>query len=115
MKRVDHRPLAIGPVLVTPDELPGGVRPDLAISLTVDDEVMQKDSTADLLFDPIALVEYVSTMIRLNPGDVVATGTPGSGPRPQARPLPHRRRDRRHRDRGHRQACQPGRPRGLLR
>ncbi|WP_404380905.1 fumarylacetoacetate hydrolase family protein [Knoellia locipacati] len=67
----------IGPVLVTPDELPGGVRPDLAISLTVDDEVMQKDSTADLLFDPVALVEYVSTMIRLNPGDVIATGTPG--------------------------------------
>jgi acylpyruvate hydrolase len=38
---------------------------------------MQRDSTADLLFDPVALVEYVSTMVRLNPGDLIATGTPG--------------------------------------
>ena len=38
---------------------------------------MQADTTADLLFDPVALVEYVSTMVRLNPGDIIATGTPG--------------------------------------
>jgi acylpyruvate hydrolase len=38
---------------------------------------MQQDNTGDLLFDPVALVEYVSTMIRLNPGDMIATGTPG--------------------------------------
>ncbi len=38
---------------------------------------MQSDNTGDLLFDPVALVEYVSTMIRLNPGDIIATGTPG--------------------------------------
>ena len=38
---------------------------------------MQSDSTADLLFDPVALVEYVSTIVRLNPGDIIATGTPG--------------------------------------
>ena len=67
----------VGPFLVTPDELPGGVRPSLSISCEVDGELMQKDSTADLLFDPVALVEYVSTMIRLNPGDLIATGTPG--------------------------------------
>lgn len=67
----------LGPVLVTPDELPGGVRPALRVATTVDGEVMQDDSTADLLFDPVALVEYVSTIIRLNPGDVIATGTPG--------------------------------------
>ena len=68
---------SVGPFLVTPDELPGGVRPSLSISCEVDGELMQKDSTADLLFDPVALVEYVSTMIRLNPGDLIATGTPG--------------------------------------
>ncbi|MFF1923416.1 fumarylacetoacetate hydrolase family protein [Streptomyces sp. NPDC058221] len=67
----------VGPWLVTPDELPGGVRPALGVRLTVDGEVMQSDSTADLLFDPVALVEYVSTITRLNPGDIIATGTPG--------------------------------------
>ncbi|WP_436774616.1 fumarylacetoacetate hydrolase family protein [Yinghuangia sp. YIM S09857] len=67
----------VGPFLVTPDELPGGVRPVLDVQLTVGDEVMQADTTGDLLFDPVALVEYVSTVIRLNPGDLIATGTPG--------------------------------------
>lgn len=67
----------VGPCLVTPDELPGGVRPALAVRLEVDGEEMQSDTTADLLFDPVALVEYVSTMVRLNPGDIIATGTPG--------------------------------------
>ncbi|MGW1786798.1 fumarylacetoacetate hydrolase family protein [Streptomyces sp. NPDC002143] len=67
----------VGPYLVTPDELPGGVRPVLDVSLEVDGEVMQSDSTGDLLFDPVALVEYVSTIVRLNPGDIIATGTPG--------------------------------------
>ena len=67
----------VGPFLVTPDELPGGVRPSLTVRLSVDGEVMQEDSTGDLLFDPVALVEYVSTVVRLNPGDLIATGTPG--------------------------------------
>jgi acylpyruvate hydrolase len=67
----------LGPYLVTPDELPGGVRPSLEISTRIDGETVQKDSTGDLLFDPVALVEYVSTMTTLRPGDVIATGTPG--------------------------------------
>ncbi|MEV0183190.1 fumarylacetoacetate hydrolase family protein [Streptomyces sp. NPDC050625] len=67
----------VGPCLVTPDELPGGVRPALDVRLSVDGEVMQSDSTGDLLFDPVDLVEYVSTIVRLNPGDIIATGTPG--------------------------------------
>jgi acylpyruvate hydrolase len=67
----------VGPVLVTPDELPGGVRPSLKVQLSVDGEVMQSDTTGDLLFDPVALVEYVSTMVTLRPGDIIATGTPG--------------------------------------
>jgi acylpyruvate hydrolase len=65
----------VGPWLVTPDEV-GGVRPALRVSTTVDGEVMQSDDTGTLLFDPVALVEYVSTVIRLNPGDLIATGTP---------------------------------------
>jgi acylpyruvate hydrolase len=67
----------IGPYLVTPDELPGAVRPSLGLRLEVDGEVMQSASTADLLFDPVALVEYASTIVRLRPGDIIATGTPG--------------------------------------
>jgi acylpyruvate hydrolase len=67
----------LGPCLVTPDELPGGVRPALEISTRIDGVTVQKDTTGDLLFDPVALVEYVSTMITLRPGDVIATGTPG--------------------------------------
>lgn len=66
----------VGPYLVTPDELPGGTRPSLEVTTIVDGAVMQQDDTGTLLFDPVQLVEYVSTVIRLNPGDLIATGTP---------------------------------------
>jgi acylpyruvate hydrolase len=66
----------LGPVMVTPDELTGGVAPELMISTTVNGELMQKADTADLLFNPVDLVRYVSTMTTLRPGDVIATGTP---------------------------------------
>ncbi|HEY6497516.1 MAG TPA: fumarylacetoacetate hydrolase family protein [Trebonia sp.] len=71
------RSTPVGPYLVTPDELPGATAPALRLELVVDRETMQDDSTADLLFGPVALVEYISTIIRLNPGDIIATGTPG--------------------------------------
>jgi acylpyruvate hydrolase len=67
----------IGPVLVTPDELPGGPRPALEVSCTVDGETVQKAQTKDLVFDPVALVQYISTILTLRPGDVIATGTTG--------------------------------------
>jgi acylpyruvate hydrolase len=67
----------IGPVLVTPDELPGGVRPALQLTAAVDGETVQKADTSDLVFDPVALVRYVSVIMTLRPGDVIATGTPG--------------------------------------
>lgn len=66
----------VGPYLVTPDELPGSVRPALEVSTTVDGQVMQCDDTGTLLFDPVTLVQYVSTLTRLRPGDLIATGTP---------------------------------------
>jgi len=66
----------VGPWLVTPDELPGGVRPALQITTTVDGQVMQEDNNGTLLFDPVHLVQYISTIVRLNPGDIIATGTP---------------------------------------
>lgn len=66
-----------GPVLVSPDDLPGGTRPELEISTELDGEVMQSSSTDDLVFDPPSLVAYISTIMTLQPGDVIATGTPG--------------------------------------
>lgn len=38
---------------------------------------MQETDTCDLVFDPVALVQYISTILTLNPGDVIASGTPG--------------------------------------
>ena len=38
---------------------------------------MQEADTADLVFDPVTLVAYISSIITLEPGDVIATGTPG--------------------------------------
>jgi acylpyruvate hydrolase len=72
-----ERTTPIGPELVTPDVLPGGVRPVLDLSCELDGETVQKASTGDLVFDPVALVQYASTVLTLNPGDVIATGTPG--------------------------------------
>ncbi|MEV4550086.1 fumarylacetoacetate hydrolase family protein [Nonomuraea wenchangensis] len=66
-----------GPYLVTPDELEGGVRPSLTLTGWVDGEQVQQADTADLVFDPVDLVRYVSTILTLNPGDVIASGTPG--------------------------------------
>ncbi|OEU87201.1 2-hydroxyhepta-2,4-diene-1,7-dioate isomerase [Streptomyces abyssalis] len=67
----------LGPVLVTPDELPGGTAPALTMTCSVDDETMQKADTSDLVFGPAELVRYISTVLTLRPGDVIATGTPG--------------------------------------
>jgi acylpyruvate hydrolase len=62
-----------GPVLVTADEVTGG----LDLVCEVDGEQVQAGTTADLVFDPVALVAYISTVLTLSPGDVIATGTPG--------------------------------------
>jgi acylpyruvate hydrolase len=67
----------LGPVLVTPDELPGGVQPALTMTCTVNGETVQKADTSDLVFNPVTLVRYVSTIGTLRPGDIIATGTPG--------------------------------------
>ncbi len=67
----------LGPYLVTPNDLPGGVRPALDLTCRVNDEVVQSANTSDLVFDPVALVEYISTILTLRPGDVIASGTPG--------------------------------------
>lgn len=54
---------------------------ELRLRTTVNDELRQDGSTADLLFDVPALVSFVSSVMTLIPGDVILTGTPaGVGP-----------------------------------
>jgi acylpyruvate hydrolase len=76
-----------GPVLVTPDELPGSFEPRLRIACLVNGVKMQEANTSDLVFGPIELVQYVSTIISLNPGDVITTGTPGGVGHAQTPPV----------------------------
>ncbi len=64
----------LGPWLVTPDELPDG---GWAVTTTVDGETVQSSSTDQLVFGAVELVVYLSAILTLNPGDVIATGTPG--------------------------------------
>lgn len=63
-----------GPWLVTPDELPN--RDDLEITCTLDDEVVQSGRTSQMLFDVPSLVEKLSEILTLSPGDVIYSGTP---------------------------------------
>ncbi|MBB1482620.1 fumarylacetoacetate hydrolase family protein [Tessaracoccus sp. MC1865] len=63
----------IGPVIVTADEL----SPHASLVTRVDGEEVQRASIDDLVFDAAALVQYISTIFTLNPGDLIATGTPG--------------------------------------
>jgi len=68
----------IGPWLVTDTDTDGDEPwPRRAISCAVDDELVQEADTADLVFDPPTLVAYVSAIVTLEPGDIIATGTPG--------------------------------------
>ena len=64
----------VGPWLVTRDESPG---PEREITCEVEGELMQKADTSDLVFDPVTLVSYISAITTLEPGDIIATGTPG--------------------------------------
>jgi acylpyruvate hydrolase len=49
----------------------------LIISCSVDGHIMQQSNTADLLFTVADIITYVSTIITLQPGDLILTGTPG--------------------------------------
>jgi 2-keto-4-pentenoate hydratase/2-oxohepta-3-ene-1,7-dioic acid hydratase in catechol pathway len=67
-----HGPM--GPWLVTGEELDPHALP---IRTLVNGEVRQSSNTKNLIFDCFDLVETLSTVFTLEPGDVVATGTPG--------------------------------------
>jgi 2-keto-4-pentenoate hydratase/2-oxohepta-3-ene-1,7-dioic acid hydratase in catechol pathway len=63
-----------GPWLVTPDELRDG--DDLALGCAIDGEIVQESRTNDLVFTVPKLVEELSAVVTLLPGDVIFTGTP---------------------------------------
>jgi acylpyruvate hydrolase len=78
-----ERTTPVGPALVTLDEAGDGS--DLTLRCEVDGQVMQDSRTSDLLFKPAELIAYISTIITLDPGDIIATGTPsgvGAGRKP---------------------------------
>jgi len=71
---------AIGPWIVTADEFPDFG--DIRLTTRVNGEVRQDDTTANLMFPFDALIAYLSQFATLNPGDIIATGTPiGAGVR----------------------------------
>ena len=65
---------AIGPVVAASDV---GDPSTLELTTRVNGEIMQTGRVADLVFDIPYLIEYCSTFAQLEPGDVIATGTPG--------------------------------------
>jgi 2,4-didehydro-3-deoxy-L-rhamnonate hydrolase len=67
----------IGPVLVSLDEIDMRAgHPALQIITTVNGEVRQNGSTADMVFDIPTLISYLSRITTLSTGDVIFTGTP---------------------------------------
>jgi acylpyruvate hydrolase len=75
--------LPLGPHLVTADEIPDPQQ--LTVACTVNGDVRQSSTTERMIFPVAELVEFVSSMVTLEPGDVISTGTPpgvGAGMKP---------------------------------
>jgi acylpyruvate hydrolase len=66
--------MPIGPEVVTTDEVDIS---DLALTTTLNGQVMQSARTSQMLIDVPSAVEFFSSFTTLRPGDVIATGTPG--------------------------------------
>jgi 2-keto-4-pentenoate hydratase/2-oxohepta-3-ene-1,7-dioic acid hydratase in catechol pathway len=64
----------MGPYIVTTDEVPDPHRLDL--KTWVNGELRQNSNTKHLIFNCFDIVEHLSTAFTLEPGDVIATGTP---------------------------------------
>lgn len=66
---------AFGPELVSADELPPGAAP-LRITARVDGQTVQDSTTGDMIFPVARIISILSEVMTLEPGDVIATGTP---------------------------------------
>ncbi|MEQ8342204.1 MULTISPECIES: fumarylacetoacetate hydrolase family protein [Marinovum] len=74
----------IGPWLVTADDVPDPQALD--VSLALNGETVQSSNTSDMIFSVREIVSYMSQFMKLQPGDIIATGTPagvGMGMSPQ--------------------------------
>lgn len=65
----------LGPVVVTADDLPAGAS-GLRIQTRVNGEVMQDSNTSDMIFSTARIIAILSEFMTLEPGDLIATGTP---------------------------------------
>lgn len=65
----------LGPVVVPAERL-GGAAPDLRLTGLLNGEVMQDDRTSGMVYDIAHLVGYITTVMTLEPGDLILTGTP---------------------------------------
>jgi acylpyruvate hydrolase len=65
----------VGPWLTVAEDAKGALSAPLACE--VDGDLVQSADTADLVFDPAELLAYISQIVTLFPGDLIATGTPG--------------------------------------
>lgn len=70
-----HGTGALGPHLVTPDELPPGAH-GLRMTTEVGGELLQDGSTGTMIFNVARTIALLSTVMLLEPGDVIAMGTP---------------------------------------
>lgn len=66
--------MPFGPWIVPASEIPDPQ--DLEMKLWVNDELQQHSKTDDMLFSLCEQIEYISSRLKLRPGDVIATGTP---------------------------------------
>ena len=66
--------MPIGPEVVTADEADVS---DMALTTTLNGQVMQSARTSQMIVDIPSAIEFFSSFTRLRPGDVIATGTPG--------------------------------------
>lgn len=64
----------LGPWMVTADEIPDPQ--NLSISLKIGDEILQSSNTSEMIFSIPVLIEELSKVMTLIPGDIIATGTP---------------------------------------
>lgn len=72
-----------GPCIATPREIPDPQQ--LRLSLSVDGEMRQDGSTADQVFPVAAVISFISEITTLEPGDLIATGTPAGVGAPHER------------------------------
>jgi len=70
-----ERTTPVGPFLVTADELPAGAA-GLEVRCEVDGTTMQQDTTDELIFGVAETIAYLSQIFTLEPGDLIAMGTP---------------------------------------